>query len=68
LAQLALFCSKRKNKSNFLAELALFCSKSKEPFLLIGDFKVIRFPSEKIKVDKLHRHLKLSMLLSMLMN
>jgi hypothetical protein len=34
-----------KKKEDFLSELALFCSKNKEPYLLCGDFNIIRFSS-----------------------
>jgi hypothetical protein len=48
--------AQEENKNSFLAELALFCSKSKQPYLLNGDFNIIRFPSEKNKVGPMHRH------------
>ena len=36
-------------KDSFLSELASFCSRNKDPFLIGGDFNIIRFPSEKNK-------------------
>jgi exonuclease III len=39
-----------------LSELALFCSKNKEPYLLCGDFNIIRFSSEKNNSNPIHRH------------
>jgi exonuclease III len=38
-----------EGRDGFLAEIALFCGKSKEPFLVGGDFNIIRFASEKNK-------------------
>lgn len=48
---------KKKNKRNpinsindaFLAELASLCSNSKEPYIVGGDFNIIRFQHEKNK-------------------
>ena len=39
-----------ENKIEFLIELASFCSKNKDPYLVGGDFNILRFTSEKIKV------------------
>ena len=39
-------------KDAFLSELATFFSRNKEPFLIGGDFNIIRFPSEKNKPSK----------------
>ena len=41
---------KEENKVEFLTELASFCSKNKDPYLVGGDFNILRFTSEKIKV------------------
>jgi hypothetical protein len=38
-----------EDKADFLAQLALMCSKCKEPYIIRGDFNLIRFSSEKIK-------------------
>jgi exonuclease III len=38
-----------ENRDAFLSELAAFCSKSKEPFLLGGDFNIIKYSYEKNK-------------------
>ena len=38
-----------ENKGDFLTELASFCSSSLEPFIIGGDFNLIRFSTEKIK-------------------
>lgn len=43
-------------KEAFLDELALFYSKSKEPFIVGGDFNIIRFPHEKNKPGSRSRH------------
>jgi len=34
-----------ENKLEFLTELANFCSRNKDPFLVAGDFNIIRFTS-----------------------
>ena len=39
-----------ENKIEFLTELASFCGKNKDPYLVGGDFNILRFTSEKIKV------------------
>jgi hypothetical protein len=36
-------------KECFLAELALFCSRNKEPYVVAGDFNIIRYSFEKNK-------------------
>lgn len=38
-----------ENKDAFLAELANFCSRNKEPYIIGGDFNIIRFQHEKNK-------------------
>lgn len=37
-------------KEAFLSELANFCGKSKEPYIIGGDFNIIRYAHEKNKV------------------
>ena len=44
-----------ENKPKFLAELAHCCSASKEPYMIAGDFNIIRFTSEKNKDTGLSR-------------
>ena len=44
------------NKNEFLAELARFCNKNKLPFLIGGDFNIIRFATEKNKPSGVHKH------------
>lgn len=39
--------AQEENKTEFFAELASFCSSSKEPYVVGGDFNVIRFTTEK---------------------
>jgi hypothetical protein len=53
---ISVYGAAQEENKKILAELALFCSKSKEPYLLNGDFNIIRFPSEKHKVGPMHRH------------
>lgn len=43
-------------KDAFLTELAQFCSKNKEPYILRGDFNLIRYPHEKNKPSGRNRH------------
>jgi hypothetical protein len=38
-----------KHKEAFLTELASFCSKIKEPYIVGGDFNIVRFSSKKNK-------------------
>ena len=45
-----------ENKIEFLTELASFCSKNKDPYLVGGDFNILRFTSEKNKGGGIHRH------------
>ena len=40
--------AQEENKREFLAALAGFCSKNKSPFLVGGDFNIIRFSSKKV--------------------
>ena len=42
-------------KDSFLSELASFCSRNKDPFLIGGDFNIIRFPYEKNKPSAISR-------------
>jgi exonuclease III len=42
-------------KESFLTELTHFCSRNKEPYLICGDFNIIRYPSEKNKKTTLKR-------------
>lgn len=44
-----------ENKDAFLPELASFCSKNKEPYIIGGDFNIIRFQSEKNKPGRTDR-------------
>jgi hypothetical protein len=39
-----------ETKDAFLTELAMFCSKHKEPYVVGGDFNIIRYASEKTRV------------------
>jgi exonuclease III len=41
--------TQEENKDEFLVELATLCLKCKEPYIIGGDFNIIRFPSEKNK-------------------
>ena len=45
-----------ENKNEFLAELARFCSKNNQPYLVGGDFNIIRFASDKNKPSGVHKH------------
>ena len=36
-----------EQKNEFLAELAHFCSKNNQPYLIVGDFNIVRFSSDK---------------------
>jgi len=48
--------SQEENKREFLTKLADFCSKNKLPFIVGGDFNIIRFTSEKNKPSSLSKH------------
>ena len=45
-----------EQKNEFLAELAHFCSKNNQPYLIRGDFNIIRFSSDKNKPFGVHKH------------
>ena len=45
-----------ENKDNFLDELETFCVNSKEPYIVGGDFNIIRFTHEKNKENTIHHH------------
>ena len=47
-----------EHKADFLAELAAFCGGNQVPFLVGGDFNLIRFSSEKNKPTHISRHSK----------
>jgi hypothetical protein len=36
-------------KNSFLAEFASFCSKNSDPYILGGDFNILRYPTDKNK-------------------
>jgi hypothetical protein len=38
-----------ESRDSFLSELASFCTRTKEPYLIGGDFNILRFASEKNK-------------------
>jgi exonuclease III len=42
--------AQEENKEAFLRELASFCAKIKEPYVMGGDFNIMRFSSDKNKV------------------
>jgi hypothetical protein len=46
---------KMTKKDKFLAEVAHFCSRNKDPYLICGDFNLIRYPSQKNKKTTLKR-------------
>jgi len=48
--------AQEENKNEFLSELANFCSNNKDPFLIGGDFNIIRYSSEKKNKGGLHKH------------
>ena len=48
--------AQEENKREFLTELADFCSKNKLPFIVGGDFNIIRFTSDKNKPSSLSKH------------
>jgi hypothetical protein len=37
-----------EGEDKFLAELATFCSRIRVPYIVGGDFNIVRFPSDKI--------------------
>jgi exonuclease III len=37
-------------KEDFLREMASYCAKCKDPYVVGGDFNILRFPHEKNKV------------------
>lgn len=45
-----------EHKNEFLAELANFCGTNKDPFLVGGDYNIIRFANEKNKGGGVRRH------------
>jgi len=45
-----------EHKYEFLSELANFCCKNRDPYLIGGDFNLIRFASEKNTGVGVHRH------------
>jgi hypothetical protein len=47
--------AQEENKNVFLAELALFRSDMKEPYVVGGDFNIVRLASEKNKGGGVHR-------------
>jgi hypothetical protein len=44
-----------ENKESFLAELATFCANCKDPYILGGDFNILRFLSDKNKQRSLNK-------------
>jgi hypothetical protein len=44
-----------ENKDSFLTEMATFCANCKEPYMLGGDFNILRFLSDKNKKCSLNR-------------
>ena len=44
------------HKDAFLAELARFCGRNNDHILVVGDFNIIRFSSEKNKNTEVHAH------------
>ena len=44
------------HKDAFLAELARFCGRNNDHILVVGDFNIIRFSSEKNKNTGVHAH------------
>jgi hypothetical protein len=51
--------AQEENKNEFLAEFASFCNNMSEPYLIGGDFNIIRCASEKNKGGGVHRHAQL---------
>jgi len=45
-----------EHKYEFLSELANFCCQNKDPYLVGGDFNIIRFSSEKSNNGGMHRN------------
>jgi exonuclease III len=45
-----------KDKEDFLAEMAIMCSQNKEPYVIGGDFNLLRYSSEKNRSSQLSRH------------
>ncbi|WVZ97093.1 hypothetical protein U9M48_042654, partial [Paspalum notatum var. saurae] len=43
-------------KNEFLAELSSFCARNSEPYVIGGDFNIIRFSHERNKIERMHRH------------
>jgi hypothetical protein len=44
-----------ENKDSFLAEMATFCANYKDPYIVGGDFNILRFLSDKNKSCILNR-------------
>lgn len=44
------------HKMEFLSELSRFCDSSSEPFMVGGDFNIIRYAKEKSSNNGVHRH------------
>lgn len=51
--------AQEEGKIPFLSELSCFCSTSQEPFLIGGDFNIIRYAHEKSRNSSIHRHTNL---------
>lgn len=60
--------AQKAGKVDFLAELANFCSKNKDPYIIGGDFNIIRFTHEKNKPGGVHKHTLSLILLLLLMS
>ena len=44
-----------EDKPEFLTELAMMCSKNSDPYIIGGDFNLVRFSTEKNKAG-IHKH------------
>jgi hypothetical protein len=45
-----------RDQLSFLQELSHFCTKNNEPFVVGGDFNIIRYSHEKNKIGPVHKH------------
>lgn len=51
--------AQEEGKIPFLTELSSFCSNNQEPFLIGGDFNIIKYANEKSSNSGVHRHTNL---------
>lgn len=48
--------AQEEHKCEFLAELSRFCDDNSEPFIIGGDFNILRYAKEKSTSSRLHKH------------